>query len=171
MKLLYKTWLASVSLSFALCLVSDQNAKSAEKVSARTLPNTTPRSGSIISNDIPEIEIPPSVFIADYTDLQARDPFFPNATYVKRPQKVNETHVPEPTPVDDSVLKPLKLTGMGGIGDKRWAMINNVTLYLGEDAKFNVGGKAITVECLKLDDKSVTIGIKGKPIRRQINLE
>ncbi|MBI1176438.1 hypothetical protein GC207_03260 [bacterium] len=171
MKSSYQSWLASVSLSLLTCLVSDHSAAGAETVSARTLPNTTPRSGSIISNQIPEIEIPSSVFVSDFSNPSARDPFFPNAIYTQSKKKIDDAPQPTPTQLDDGVLKSLKLTGMGGVGDRRWAMINNVTIYLGEDAKFNVGGKLLTVECLKLDEKSVTIGVKGKPIRRQIDLE
>jgi hypothetical protein len=159
-----------VQLSFLLlvCLFSRQVAHSAEKVSARTLPTT--RSASIISNDIPVIQVPESVFVIDFKDRNARDPFFPNASYTRSSK--NKDPRPDPKPLyDDGSLASLKLNGMGGVGDKRWAMVNGVTLYLGETAKIEIGGKSLPIECVELDAKSATIGIKGTQTRKQLKLD
>lgn len=160
-----------VSLSVLLCLYSDHTAWAAEKVSARTLPQTGTRSTSIISNDIPEIQIPSSVFVADYSDKAARDPFFPDASYLKRSEVIDKPQKAMSKPVDDSIFKVLKVNGLGGVGDRRWAMVNHVTIYLGENAKFTVGGKSVVVECVEMGDKSVVLGIKGTSNRHQFNVE
>lgn len=165
-----KYWPGCLSLAVSLCLISDHSSKAAEKVSARTLPKAAPRSTSILSNDIPVVEIPASVFVADFNDRSARDPFYPDASYIHREKESEKKEVPSPV-LDNSILKSAKLNGLGGIGDKRWAMINNVTLYLGEEVKLQIGGKLLPIECVSIGEKSVTIGIKGTSIRRQINLE
>lgn len=172
--------LLSVSLAVSVCLFSSQQASAAEKVSARTLPSagkaeqvekSPGRSTSIISNQIPLIEIPPSVFVANFQDASAADPFFPNAQYIKNSRKRSEPVIQaKPGSADDAPLKALKVTGVGGVGDKRWAMLNGVTIYVGESASFQVNGKSEKIECVEISDTAVTVGIKGTETRREIKL-
>ena len=167
----------SVSLAVSVCLHSSQQAGAAEKVSARTLPSagkteqTLNRSTSIISNQIPVIDIPPSVFVANFQDASAADPFFPNAQYIKNSRKRSEPVIQAKSgSADDAPLKALKVTGVGGVGDKRWAMLNGVTVYVGESATFQVNGKSEKIECVEISNTAVTVGIKGTETRREIRL-
>jgi hypothetical protein len=167
--------LLGVSLVAAACLFSGHPTVAAEKVSARTVTPTVPkastRSTSIISNDIPVIEVPPSLFVANFQDSSGTDPFFPNAQYIRNSRKRAEPVITaKPGPGDDAPLKALKVTGVGGIGDKRWAMLNGVTIYVGENATFQVNGKAEKIECLEISNTAVTVGIKGTETRREIKL-
>jgi len=159
-----------LSLVAGWCLLSSQPVAGAEKASARTVPKKAPRSTSIVTSDIPVVEIPQSTFVPDIRNRQARDPFFPNAQYAKKP-----TEPVAPTPVkplvDDGTLSSLKLTGVGGVGEKRWAMVNGTTLYLGEHARFQIGGRPLEIECVEMDEKTVTVGIKGTNIRRALRLD
>lgn len=169
--------LLSVSLAVSVCLLSSQQTNAAEKVSARTLPSAGKaeqaprRSTSIVSNQIPVIEIPPSVFVANFQDASAADPFFPNAQYIKSSRKRSEPVLQAKSgSADDAPLKALKVTGVGGVGDKRWAMLNGVTIYVGESASFQVNGKSEKIECVEISDTAVTVGIKGTETRREIKL-
>lgn len=168
-------FLPVVSIAVLSCLLPSQSATAAEKVSARTVPaeaRTGARSASVVSNQIPVVEIPESVFVADFNDLRARDPFFPNAQYVSQQRHKREekkSHVA--TAPDDSLLRGLRITGLGGVGDKRWAMINGITIYLGEAAPIQSGGRLIHVEFVEMSDKSVTLGIKDTATRREIKLD
>jgi hypothetical protein len=167
-------FLPVVSIAVLSCLLPVQSLTAAEKVSARTVPaeaRTAVRSASVVSNQIPVVEIPESVFVADFNDLRARDPFFPNAQYVSQQRNKRPDPIPVPKPVsDDSILRGLRITGLGGVGDKRWAMINGVTIYLGEAAPIQIGGRPIQVEFVEMSDQSVTVGIKGTATRREIKL-
>jgi hypothetical protein len=175
MKLFRAPSLPAVSIAVLSCLLTGQSVPAAEKVSARTVQAeaTAPgRSTSVVSNQIPVIEIPESVFVVDFNDLQARDPFFPNAEYVSRQRNKRPEPAPAAQPAsDDSVLRGLRITGLGGVGDKRWAMINGVTIYLGEAAPILTGGKVIQVEFVEISDQSVTVGIKDTATRREIKLD
>jgi len=162
-----KYWLG-VSLSLLGCLLSSQ-AAAAEKVAARTVKEST-RSISIISNEIPVIVIPESEFTGYSAGKGVTDPFFPGARYL-----LAQRRTPDPAPtapaMDDTPLKALKITGVGGVGDKRWAMVNGVTLYLGEHATIQVNGKGVAVQCVEFTDRTVVLGIKGTGIRRDIKLD
>lgn len=165
----------SVPLAVSMCLFSSQPAAAAEKASARTLPQESEkpatRATSIISNQIPVIEIPESVFVANFQDTSSADPFFPNAQYIKNGRKKPDPVITtKPGMADDAALKVLKVTGVGGVGDKRWAMLNGVTIYVGESATFQVNGKSEKIECLEISESAVTVGIKGTETRREIKL-
>jgi len=167
--------LLSVSLVVAACHFSSHPASAAEKVSARTVKppavEAPTRSTSIISNEIPVIEVPPSQFSANFQDASGTDPFFPNAQYIKNSRKRPDPVIAvKPGHADDAPLKALKVTGVGGVGDKRWAMLNGVTIYVGENATFQVNGKPEKIECLEISASAVIVGIKGTETRREIKL-
>ncbi len=166
--------LLGVSVVVSACLFPSQSV-AAEKVSARSVqqpverPST--RSASIISNQIPIIAVPESVFVANYLDSSADDPFFPGAQYIKNSRKRPDPVIAvKPGLADDAPLKALKVTGVGGVGEKRWAMLNGVTIYVGESASFQVNGKPEKIECVEISDTSVVVGIKGTQTRREIKL-
>lgn len=160
-----------LSSVLAACLLSVQPAAAAEKVAARTVPAKTTRSTSVVSNEIPVIEIPQSTFVADFSDRKSRDPFYPSATYINNIRPKVFTPIGKPPDDGNEVLKGLRVTGSGGVEGRRWAMINGMTIHVGEAATVPVGGKAYKVECIELSDKSVTVGIKGSNARRELKFE
>jgi hypothetical protein len=159
-----------LTLSVLPCLLSSQSAAAADKVSARTVETPSTRTTSIASSEIPEIEIPKSTFVADFNDRTARDPFFPNAAYVK-PKQVAPVTPDTKVSGGETSLDTLKLTGMGGVGDKRWAMINGITHYLGESSKIRINGRVVSIEILEMDETSTTVGVVGTSSRRQMKLD
>jgi hypothetical protein len=52
-----------VSMSILACLASGSRTVAAEKASALTLPETSARNSSIVSNTVAVVEIPASVFV------------------------------------------------------------------------------------------------------------
>ena len=161
---------AAVSSVLLACLVFGQPAMAAEKVAARTLPTTPSRSTSVISNEIPVIDIPQSAFVVDFGDRKSRDPFYPNATYINNSRPKLTATMAKPDDGNE-ILKALRVTGSGGVEGRRWVMINGVTVHVGEAATVPVAGKAYKIECLEMADKSVTLGLKSANARREIKLE
>jgi len=137
-------------------------ATAAEKVSARTVAHSGSRSSSIVSNKVAEVVVPESVFV-DAADR--KDPFFPDAEYRKQSKPA-----PPKQFGGDAILNQLKLTGFGGIGDKRWAMINGISIYLNESSKIVVNGKPHKIVCLEMQENSVTVGFENGSARRELKL-
>ena len=67
-----------------------------------------------------------------------------------------------PSPVPNT----LKLKGISGVPQHRFALINNITFEAGERRKVRVGGTNVTVECLEIRDKSVVVQV-GKSNERE----
>jgi hypothetical protein len=63
---------------------------------------------------------------------------------------------PEPHYVQD-----IKLRGISGSSDKRFAIINDRTFAKGEEASVKVGERGIKVKCLELSERSVLVAIEG----------
>jgi hypothetical protein len=162
---------AGLSVVVAVCLLSSHPTEAAEKAAARTVEPAPKRPSSIISSEIPVITLPDSEFVANYSDVSARDPFFPQANYVKQGRKRTEPAPALKAEPSDSVLKPFKVNGVGVLQGKRWAMLNGVTVFAGESATFQVNNTPVDVECIDVTEKQVTIGIKGTSTRREIKLD
>lgn len=152
-----------VSMSMIGCLGIDLSA--AEVAAARSLPKAAPASSLLATNELPKVVIPVSEFDAD---TNPADPFYPNAKYLKK-------NAPEPVAgkaVDgDAALAPLRLMGLGGVGEKRWAMVNGTAVYLGEYTTVTVGNKAYKITCVEIKERSVVVGLKDSPARRELNLQ
>ena len=155
------------SISLFACVTSASSAEPAIKVSARSLPEgVAARSTSIVSNTVAVVEVPQSVFV---DRPQGKDPFFPDADYRKMQLKKESSRSSDEG--GDKALATLKLTGFGGIGNKRWAMINGVAIYEGEWSSVRVGNVLHQIECLEMKEQSVVVGIKNDPARRELNLD
>ena len=116
------------------------------------------------------IAIPQSEFTGFNPGKGVTDPFFPGARYLLAQRRTPEPVATAPV-LDDTPLKALKITGVGGVGEKRWAMVNGVTLYMGEHATIQVNGKGVAVQCVEFTDQAVVLGNKGTSIRREIKLD
>ncbi len=152
-------------MSILACLAYSPRCAAAETVSARTIPDVAPRSSSILSNTVAAVEVPESVFV---DRPQGKDPFFPDASY--RKLKIKKS-LPDPGVGGDAILQALKLTGFGGTGTNRWAMINGVTIYENESSTVRVAGASHQILCLEMKDESVIVGIKDNPAQRELKLD
>ena len=126
------------------------------------------------TNRVPaEVVFPKSVFI---DDPNGKDPFFPNRQRGGAPKPVVDTALKEPN------WKALQLRGITGNGDKRVALINNLTFAKGEEGEVKIppgktvpGGKIVPggklrVKVLEIKEKSVIISIEGLPDEKELLL-
>jgi hypothetical protein len=74
------------------------------------------------------------------------------------------------TTVRTAVPKTLTLRGISGSGARRFALINDKTLEVGEFAKVRLGSTNTVVRCVAIDDSSVTIEIGDTKERRTLSL-
>jgi len=71
-----------------------------------------------------------------------------------------------PTPVPDT----LRLKGISGAGQHRFALINDVTLETLETGRVRVGATNVTVQCLEIRNDSVVIQVAGAIRKQQLFL-
>ena len=70
------------------------------------------------------------------------------------------------TPVPDV----LTLKGISGTARKRFALINNCTLQVNEEAKVRVGTSNVVVRCLEISGQTVTIQVRGSGERTKLSM-
>ena len=78
-------------------------------------------------------------------------------------------------PAGSELLKPawlseIKLSGLGGPKSRPLAIINNEIFAVGDSNVLNVAGKAVTVQCLQIQDKTVVVQIEGLDMPRELML-
>ena len=67
-------------------------------------------------------------------------------------------------------VSEIKLSGLGGPKNRPMAIINNQVFAVGDSNVLNVAGKAVTVQCLQIRDKSVVVQIDGLDMPRELTL-
>jgi len=73
----------------------------------------------------------------------------------------------KPTAVPDTLV----LRGLSGTGNRRYALINNATLSLGEQIRVRVGSSNQLVRCLSISSNAVTLQVSGERTPRQLELD
>ena len=96
-----------------------------------------------------------------------------NDTSPEPPQKKPEAPHKPPTletypPQVPIKYGPLTLKGLSGTKDHRFALINNVTLAVGDWADVKTGDKRVSVICKEIRDDSVLITADGKPMELKL---
>ncbi len=76
-----------------------------------------------------------------------------------------------PRPVPTSVPDTLVLKGLSGVGVRRFALVNDATLMVGEEARVRLGNTNVLVRCLSIDSNSVSIQMGGEAVPRQLRLQ
>lgn len=110
---------------------------------------------------------PKSVFI---DDPNGKDPFFPN-----RQRGVVPKPAPGPVAAEPN-WKALQLRGITGVGDQRYALINNLPFAKGEEGEVKVpAGKRgetakIKIKILEVKEKSVIIQVEGQSDQKELLL-
>jgi hypothetical protein len=66
--------------------------------------------------------------------------------------------------------RQIKLAGLGGPKNRPLAIINNEVFAAGDANVLKVSGKAVTVQCLQIRDKSVVVQIEGVDQARELTL-
>jgi hypothetical protein len=88
----------------------------------------------------------------------------PSPTAEVQPQVVSAA------PAPGSAAGQLRLNGISGVASGRLAMINGATLAAGESASLKVDGRSVTVHCLSIGAKSVSVSIDGVTGTRELVL-
>ena len=70
------------------------------------------------------------------------------------------------SPVPDT----LTLKAITGNARRRFALINNCTLEVDEEARVRVGTSNVTVRCLEISDRSVTVQVRGQLERATLSM-
>ena len=77
--------------------------------------------------------------------------------------------VQQPLP-EPSWVKQIKLGGINGDSDHRFAIINGKTFEAGDAATVKITGKSITIHCLEIGESTVTISFDGIDGSRELKL-
>lgn len=111
------------------------------------------------------IEIPTSHFVIPTTTAEGRNPFFPDSLTVAQPNPAISTNIAAKLPITT-----LDLKGISGMGNRRFALINNRTFEVGEEADVPIGStrQKVHVHCITIGEDSVTIEVDGE--RRELKL-
>jgi hypothetical protein len=73
----------------------------------------------------------------------------------------------KPSPVPDKLV----LKGLSGPANRRFALINNATLSMGEQTRVRIAASNLLVRCLSITSNAVTIQVQGEAGPRQLKLE
>ncbi len=96
------------------------------------------------------------------------DPFFPASHRRSRVQ------APTPgvsvAPPSSALYNQLVLKGISRGKERRLALINNVTVAEGEKAQIKLSAQPVTLECLKVLDRSVLVCLDGSKEPRELEL-
>ena len=80
-------------------------------------------------------------------------------------------HVPAGSGLPEPAwAKLIKLSGLCGANNRPLAVINNETFGVGDSNVLKVSGKAVTVQCLQILDKSAVVQIEGVDGARELAL-
>lgn len=97
-----------------------------------------------------------------------------NATSAEAPTPtvpVNSSPAFSPQPAPVIRYTELTLKGITGAKNRRFALINNQTLAVGEKAKVKLGEKQIDVLCQEIRDDSVLIKVEGEAEPKELKLK
>jgi TPR repeat protein len=81
------------------------------------------------------------------------------------PHQPQKSDLPEPVWV-----QKIKLAGISGTPDHRFAIINNRTFEKGDQTALKIGEKRVTVHCLEIRESSVVISIEGLDGTRELKM-
>jgi hypothetical protein len=105
-----------------------------------------------------EVEPPKSVFIDPGSPGEGKDPFYPQSVRLRPPPPV----VTPATPIVTPAVVQLDLKGISGVGNRRFAIINNRTFETGEDGEIAVNSGRVRVVCKEIKDDSVLVLVNGQ---------
>jgi hypothetical protein len=81
------------------------------------------------------------------------------------PHQPQKSDLPEPTWV-----QKIKLSGISGIPDHRFAIINGKTFGKGDQIQVKIGGQRVTIHCMEIRESSVLISLGGIEGTRELKM-
>jgi len=86
------------------------------------------------------------------------------------PMVVNFQPPPVQAPPEPAWVRQIKLSGISGTPDHRFAIINGKTFENGDQTAIKIDGKKIMVSCLEIRASSVNVSIEGIAGPRELTL-
>ncbi len=86
------------------------------------------------------------------------------------PMVVNFQPPPVQPPPEPAWVRQIKLGGISGTPDHRFAIINGKMFETGDVATVKITGKSVTIHCLEIGESSVSIAIDGIVGTRELKL-
>jgi hypothetical protein len=86
------------------------------------------------------------------------------------PMVVNFQPPPVQPPPEPAWVRQVKLGGISGTPDHRFAIINGKMFETGDVATVKITGKDVTIHCLEIGESSVSISIDGIDGTRELKL-
>jgi len=102
-----------------------------------------------------------SVFEDDLKN--GKDPFFPKS--MRRGEKSPAINAQVVAPVVQLALK-----GISGPANRRFALINNQPLAVGETAYVRIATGQVKVRCVEIRESSVIVSVEGDPEQKELRL-
>ncbi len=141
-------------MASAFLLVANSTCSSAAAPAAAVTPAET--------NAAPaEVIIPKSVFQDDAKN--GKDPFFPKSAR-------RAARIPSSTETVVAPIVQLALKGISGPANRRFALINNQTLAVGETAQVRIPNGQVKVHCWEIRNDSVIVSVEGDPEKKELKL-
>ena len=80
-------------------------------------------------------------------------------------------HQPQKSELPETAwMQQIKLSGISGTPDHRFAVINNTTFAKGDQTTLKIGGKSVTIHCLEIRESSVVVSIEGLDGPRELKI-
>jgi hypothetical protein len=80
-------------------------------------------------------------------------------------------HVPQKSEMPEPAwIQKIKLSGISGAPDHRFAVINNTTFAKGDQTTLKIGGNSVTIQCLEIRESSVVVSIEGLDGPRELKM-
>ena len=114
----------------------------------------------------PESTAPKSVFVNEADS--GRDPFYPHST--RRLEALPRTTVTNAVAASSAVWNQIALKGICGTKDEPLALVNGVTVTVGELAEIKFGRQIVKIGCREIRERSVVLELDGSREAREIKL-
>lgn len=147
----------------ALSLAAALNLAGALPLLAAASPAPADKPAIVVA---PPPVIPKSEFVDD--PQNGRDPFFPDSR--RRMRGPAQAGVTSLQPQGDGIFSQLVLKGLSTARGHRLALINSITLAVGEKAEFKFDTQKVKVCCVEIRDHSVLVSIEGTSQVKELQL-
>jgi hypothetical protein len=129
-------------------------------VSTASLSAASTKAVAVETNAAPaEPTVRKSVFQDDLKN--GKDPFFPKST--RRAERL-------PNSTNAAPVIELALKGISGPVNRRFALINNQPIGVGETANVKIPGGQVKVHCWEIRDNSVLVSVEGSSEKKELRL-
>jgi hypothetical protein len=110
-------------------------------------------------------------WITDGVDSWLDREKLPRVLVLREPEAVSPVYPNWPTAKPSAVPDHLVLKGLSGPKQRRYALINDATLAVGEESRVRVGTSNKLVRCLSIASNTVLIQVRGESAPRELQFD